>query len=180
MFDRTKKYYTFCFILYRDSLDYDYDILIAHIVQNWTNYAYIVHSPEKDEKKEHTHVLVHFDNKRYIKAIAKELGLADNYIQPCNLIPYLRYLIHFDDEDKTQYSPYEVVGPLQSKLLTIISSKKDEVEQVSCIMSFIFEFTGFLHITDLSQFVINNGLYSAFRRNYNFFKDLVLEHNKFL
>lgn len=180
MIDRKKKYYTYAFILYKDSTTYDYSKILGYIEQNWEQYAYICHQPEKEEKKEHIHVLVHFNNKRYISSISKEIGLAENYIEPCNLIPYLRYLIHFDDEDKIQYSPYEVFGSLQSKLIACIKSKKEESEQVSCIVSYIAEFQGTLHIFTLIQFVLQNGLYSAFRRNYNFFKDLVLEHNKYI
>lgn len=178
MKDRNKKYYTFCFVLYSDSLDYDYNKIIDYITKNWTNYGYIVHSPEKDQSKEHTHVLVHFDNKRYINAIAKELNIGANYIQPCNLVPYLRYLIHFDDEDKIQYSPYEVQGPLQAKLLECIKTKRTETEDVSIILSYIFEYQGTLRFCTLSQFVVQQGVYSAYRRNYIFFKDLVLEHNQ--
>lgn len=181
MLDRKKKYYTYAFMLYKDSLEYDYQKVIDYIVQNWTNYGYIEHDPEKNETKKHTHVLVHFDNKRYINALSKELGVKENYFQPCNLIPYLRYLIHFDDEDKIQYSPYEVIGPLQTKLLEIVSNNKmSEVSQVSCICDYIFELDTYLHMTTLVQFVLKNGCYSAFRRNYSFFRDLVLEHNKFL
>lgn len=180
MIDRKRKYYTFNIILYRDSLDYDYDKIIKYIVQNWSQYGYIEHQPEKDQKKVHTHVLVHFPNKRYINAISKEIGVKDNYIQPSNLIPFLRYLIHYDDEDKIQYSPYEVVGPLQEKLLEVIKSNKSETQQVSMILDYIFEYKGTLHYCTLSQFVVQNGLYSAYRRNYSFFKDLVLEHNKYI
>lgn len=177
MKDRKKKYYTYNIILYKDSLEYDYNKIIEYIVQNWTSYAYIEHEPEKDETKKHTHVLVHFNNKRYISALAKEINIKENYIQPSNLIPFLRYLIHLDDEDKIQYSPYEVVGPLQEKLLEVIKSNKSETQQVAMILDFIFEYKGTLHYCTLSQFVIQNGVYSAFRRNYIFFKDLVLEHN---
>lgn len=179
MLDRKKKYYTYAFMLYKDSLTYDYNKIIDYIIKNWDSYAYIEHEPEKDETKKHTHVLVHFDNKRYISAINKEINIGVNYIQPCNLIPYLRYLIHYDDEDKIQYSPDEVFGPLKKKLLEILQKDKmSEPEQVSCITDFIFEFDGFLTISHLIQFVLSNGCYSSFRRNYIFFKDLVLEHNK--
>lgn len=180
MFDRKKKYYTYCFVIYKDSLTYDYNKMLDYITKNWEDYAYIEHEPEKDEKKKHTHILVHFKNKRYISAISKEIGLEENYIQPCNLVPYLRYLIHFDDEDKIQYSPYEVQGPLQPKLLEVIKSKRTEIEQVSTIVDFIVEYDGNLQLFTLSQFVLRNGCYSAFRRNYIYFKDLVLEKNKFI
>lgn len=178
MKDRNKKYYTFALILYRDSLSYDFNKVISYIEKNWTTYAWIVHEPDEEVNKEHVHVLVHFDNKRYISAIAKELNIGDNYIQPCNLVPYLRYLIHFDNEEKTQYSPYEVHGSLQPRLLEVIKTKRVESEEVAIILSYISDYTGTLQLFTLTQFVLSSGVYSTFRRNYIFFKDLVLEHNK--
>lgn len=178
-FDRNKKYYTYAMILYKDSMSYDYDKIINYITSNWSMYGYIEHEPEKDETKKHTHVLVHFNNKRYINAIAKELNLPSNYIEPVNFIPYLRYLIHFDDEDKIQYTTNDVVGPLQSKLVLILSKGTlSEEEQVSLICDYIFESPVKVSLTDLLQNVLANGCYSAFRRNYTFFKDLVLENNR--
>ena len=174
-----KKYYTYAMVLYKDSTTYDYQKVIDYIEKNYKYYAYIEHKPEKDQTKEHTHLLVHFDNKRYASAISKELNVGVNYIQNANLIPYLRYLIHFDDEDKIQYSIEEVHGPLFNKLKDIISKDtKTESEQVAEIMSYIFESNEWLYVTNVAQFVLNNGCYSAFRRNYSFFKDLVLEHNR--
>lgn len=174
-----KKYYTFAMVLYKDSTSYDYYKVINYIEKNYKYYAYIEHDEDLDNKKEHTHVLMHFDNKRYNTGIAKELNVPSNYIVNANLIPYLRYLIHFDDEDKKQYSVDEVKGPLQLRLKEIISTnKKTETEQVSYIISFISDYKGWLSITELSMFVLTNGTYSAFRRNYSFFKDLVLDHNR--
>ena len=174
-----KKYYTFAMVLYKDSTSYDYDKIITYIEKNYKYYAYIEHKAEKEETKPHTHVLLHFDNKRYNTGVAKELNIPSNYIVHANLIPYLRYLIHFDDEDKIQYNIEDVHGTLTSKLKDILSKdKKTESEQVAEIMSFIFESDKWLYITDLAQFVLRSGTYSAFRRNYNFFKDLILDHNK--
>lgn len=174
-----KKYYTFAMVLYKDSTSYDYEKIINYIEKNFKYYAYIEHLPEKDQTKEHTHMLVHFDNKRYASGVAKELNLPVNYIQNANLIPYLRYLIHFDDEDKIQYNVNEVHGPLSCKLIDILNrNKQTETEQVATLMSFIFEFDGWLTLTELSQFVLRSNCYSAFRRNYSFFKDLILDHNK--
>ena len=174
-----KKYYTFAMVLYKDSTCYDYYKVINYIEKNYKYYAYIEHNEDIDDKKEHTHVLVHFDNKRYNTGVAKELNIPSNYIVNANLIPYLRYLIHFDDEDKKQYSVDDVKGTLQLRLKEIVSNnKKSETEQVSYIISFITDYKGWLTITDLSQFVLQSGCYSAFRRNYSFFKDLILDHNR--
>lgn len=176
--DRTKKYYCFAFILYRDSTTYNYDSIIDYIRQNWTTYGYIEHSPELDEKKYHTHVLVQFPNKRYIRAISKEIGLEDNYIQPVHFIPYLRYLIHYDDEEKTQYSPFDVKGPLQDKLMKLIQSSSADSERAENIFQYITSYKGFITLTEVSNYVYTNGLYDSFRRNYSYFKDLIYDHNR--
>lgn len=176
--DRTKKYYCFAFILYRDSTVYDYDAILDYIRQNWTTYGYIEHSPELDENKYHTHVLVQFPNKRYIHAISKEIGLESNYIQPVHFLPYLRYLIHYDDEEKTQYSPYDVKGPLQDKLLSMLSSSTSDADNAMTIFEYICSYKGLISIVNVSQFVYTNGLYDSFRRNYAYFKDLIYDHNK--
>lgn len=174
-----QKAYTFALILYKDSLNYDYNKVIDYIEKNWKYYAYIEHQPEKDESKEHTHLLVHFDNKRYPTAISKEIGVPENYIQKANLIPYLRYLIHLDDEDKIQYSIDSVHGSLQKKLREVmLSDKMSESEQVSVICAYIFEYDDYLSHSILIDFVLQNGCYSAYRRNFLLFKELVLEHNR--
>lgn len=176
---KKEKAYTFALILYKDSLSYDYYKVLDYIVKNWKHYAYIEHSPEKEETKHHTHVLVHFDNKRYSSAVSKELNIPENYIQKANLIPYLRYLIHLDDEDKQQYPIDEVKGTLKNKLITILTSDKmSETDQVACICDFIFESNEFLSHSVLIQFVLKNGCYSAYRRNFSLFRELILEHNR--
>lgn len=173
-----KKAYTFGLILYKDSLTYDYEKIIHYIEKYWKHYAYIEHDEDLETKKPHTHVLVHFDNKRYLYAVAKELGIAPNYIQKVNLVPYLRYLIHFDDEDKKQYSVSDVHGTLVQRLQDVISSDSlTETEQVSIICDYIFEYESWLYHSVLVQFVLKTGCYSAYRRNFTMFNQLLLEHN---
>lgn len=176
-----KKYYTFAMILYKNSESYNYKEVIKYIEKNWKHYAYIEHDEDDENKKKHTHVLMHFDNKRYNTAISKEIGVPSNYIVNVNLIPYLRYLIHLDDEDKKQYTIDEVHGTLQNKLRSILTNNKlDEVEQVTIISSFIFESSSWLSHTALLQYVLQVGCYSAYRRNFTLFDKLILEHNKSL
>lgn len=170
------KYYTYAMILYKDSEVYDYNKVIDYIENNYTDYAYIVHN--KDNKKNHTHVLIHFNNKRYATSISKELGVPINYIEKANLVPYLRYLIHIDDEDKHLYSLEEVHGPMKKKLKAIIEPKLEETEQVAIISSFIFESNDYLTHTELLQYILKVNCYSAYRRNFSLFNNLILEHNK--
>lgn len=170
------KFYTYAMVLYKDTETYNYNKVIKYIENNYEQYAYIVH--DKDDKKVHTHVIIHFKNKRYATSISKELGVPLNYIEKCNLIPYLRYLIHIDDEDKHLYKLDEVKGTLKDKLKTILEPKLEEVEQVSIISSYIFESNDYLTHTLLLQYILKVGCYSAYRRNFSLFNNLILEHNK--
>lgn len=171
-----KKYYTYAMVLYKDTKSYNYNEVIKYIENNYTDYAYVIH--DRDDNKIHTHVIIHFNNKRYATAISKELGVPVNYIEKCNLIPYLRYLIHIDDEDKYQYSIDDVKGTLKDKLRKSIEPKLDEIDQVSIICSFIFESNDYLTHTLLLQYILKTGCYSAYRRNFSLFNNLILEHNK--
>ena len=171
-----KKCYSIAMVLYADTTDYNIKEVLTYIENNYQDYAYILH--DKDLKKLHYHVVLHFPNKRYISSISKELGVPANYIQKCNLIPYLRYLIHIDDEDKKQYSIDEVHGTLKAKLVSLLEPKLDEIEQVSIISSFIFESTDYLSHTIILQYVLKVHCYSAYRRNFTLFDKLMLEHNK--
>ena len=89
----------YALILYKDSLDYDYNKVLEYIEQNVSKYAYIEHKAEKEETKEHTHVLLYFNNKKYLSSLSKELGISSNYIQVASLKPYLKYLIHYDNHN---------------------------------------------------------------------------------
>ena len=75
-----------------------------------------------EPKKEHYRVVIHFKSARYKKAVAKELGIEENYITGCDLKAQPRYLIHIDDKDKDkyQYEIDEVEGTLKKLFLDYI------------------------------------------------------------
>ena len=171
--DRTR---CFALILYKDSQDYDYNQVIDYISTNYLKFAYIEHKPEEEETKEHTHVLLYFDNKRTITAISKELGISSNYIQCAKLKPYLRYLIHYDNEEKIQYSIDEVKGTLRDLLIDMISNNSEE-DNFYDIYVFIQTFEGRLSFTELTDFCMRKHFYSTYRRNINALRILVNEHN---
>ena len=155
-------------------------IALNKITHSMENYIYILHdkdySSETGEiKKNHYHVILHFENARTIETLSKNLGIEENlfyYINSFN--GQLRYLIHYDDDDKTRYDIDEVKGTLYmlSKFKKSIKGSSDEVSEVSQIYEFIIN----NEITDLHyliEYVIDNDLYASFRRNYIMFKDLL-------
>lgn len=62
-------------------------------------------------KKEHYHIILSFDNQRFLNPVAKELGIASRFVEKVGSYKTVcRYLIHLDDEDKAQYSLDELFG----------------------------------------------------------------------
>ena len=176
MKEENYKAYTFALILYKDSEVYDYNNVIDHITLNYLKYAYIEHEPEKEETKKHTHVLIHFDNKRYRNSIASELGIPINYIQKAQLKPYLRYLIHYDDEDKIQYTYDKVHGTLKNMLIDCTKSNSEEAN-FSEIVLYISKCERKITFQELTCYCLENGMYSVYRRNISAIKTLLKEHN---
>lgn len=122
----------FSLVIY-PSEDKTHQKALDYIVNNY-QYAYINHNKdiEKDTgeiKKEHTHIIIYFDNARYKNSIAKELEITDNYIQKCDFIAYTKYLIHKNNKDKYQYSIGEIKTNMEEKIINAIeyTSKTEQI-----------------------------------------------------
>lgn len=173
-----KRVRTIGIILWADNDNHK--LALDYIIHNFENYIYIFHDRDFKEdtgeiKKSHYHVILHFPNARTIKTLSKKLNVEENnfyFIK--SLTGQLRYLIHFDDEDKTRYNVDEVKGTLYmlSKFKKSIRGSQDETSEVSQIYEYIYT-SDYLSLDDLLEFVLDNNLYSSFRRNYTLFKDLL-------
>lgn len=159
-------------------------LALDYIKHNFENYIYILHDRDIDEngkpKKEHYHVILRFNNQRNISTIAKKLGIGENnFYEIKSFTGQLRYLIHYDDDEKYQYDVSDVKGTLFmiSKFKQSLKSLQDETSEVSLIYEFIENSQiDDLHI--LLDYVLENNLYSSFRRNYVMFKDLIFLNGK--
>lgn len=159
-------------------------LALDYIKHNFENYIYILHDKDFDEngviKKEHYHVILRFNNQRNITTIAKKLGIGENnFYEIKSLTGQLRYLIHYDDDDKYQYDVSDVKGTLYmlSKFKQSLKSSQDELSEVSLIYEFI-EINKINDLHLLLDYVLENNLYSSFRRNYTMFKDLLFLNGK--
>lgn len=114
---KTVKSRCFSMILYPNEDINHREILEKIKIKN--NYAYITHKKDiyledaeehaKGElKKEHTHLVIYFENPRSREAVAKELNLEINYIQYSSFVAIIQYLIHKNDKDKYQYDKGEI------------------------------------------------------------------------
>lgn len=166
-----KRYRHFMFILYPEWENYD-DIL-KDIKGNFKNWAYITHKPEKEEKKEHTHLILSVDNARTIESICSRLEIPQHLCQYIKgLRGACRYLIHKDDEDKIQYDLVDV-NVSKSFSSTFFKSFDDllsDEDMLENIYSFIDEHKCLSAIEielDLTKFVCSANYERVFKRYYN-------------
>lgn len=157
---------------------------LEYIQDHYKLYAYINHDKDINEetgelKKQHTHIVLSFNNQKWRNSLALELGITPNYMQKCEkLDKSLMYLIHYNNEDKYQYDISEVLGTLKPKLERLILNKdKSEEEIILELMHIIKVYPTHLTITDFVEYVCSKGLYSHYRRSQSTFKLLIDEHN---
>lgn len=178
----TKRIRNIGIILYPS--DNSHMLALDYIRHNFENYIYILHNRDFKEdgqiKPEHYHVILHFPNARKTSTISKQLGIDEVYFYYIkSLNGQLRYLIHYDDDDKTRYETDEVKGTLYmlGKFKKSFRDSQDETSDVSLIYEFILD-NDIRDLQSLLEFVLDNNLYSSFRRNYSMFKDLIFTYKK--
>lgn len=161
-------------ITHKNALDY---------IQKHFSYAYIIHDRDVDErgefKKSHCHVIIKFNNYRWKKSISEELKIEINYLQKCiNLKSSLLYLIHFENDDKTNYNLNEVHGDLKVKLEYYLKDKNiNESEKVLFLLDFIKNYEYNLSLNDFIVFCCHQNMYDVYRRSAYSFNKIIEEHN---
>lgn len=95
-------------LLYKDTTSYNYNDALR-VLKGFKYWAYMEHTPEVDEKKEHTHFFLHLDNAMTVKRLSSQTGIPKRFFEvPRSVRSVNRYLTHIDDEDKTQYKKDDV------------------------------------------------------------------------
>ena len=156
-----------------------------YIINNFNNYAYILHDKDFNEDgeiiKPHTHVMLCFDNPRTITGLSKELNISSNYIEPTkhNYIKGLRYLIHADNPEKYLYAVEEVKGTetLIRKLQNSLNSDKTECEYIIEIID-IIDSHDYINKREFVLEMCRKNLYSYYRRSACVINDIIFEHNQ--
>ena len=130
-------------------------------------------------KKEHWHVVLRFNQAVWSSAICKELGIEENYIENVKRFDNaIQYLIHYNDNDKAQYSVDDVSGNLKQKLVESINKvEKSEGEKVCELISYIESNSKKISIKEFATFCAQQGYWSEFRRSATIFIKIIEEHN---
>lgn len=180
-----KRFHNFVMVLYEE--DETHKKLIDKDLQYFKgfDFAYIKH--DKDEeinesgetvlKKSHYHVVLHNDDAKTLSSLAHKFQIKENYILPCkNYRSYLRYLIHFDDPDKYQYSKDDVISNWfwWEKAFSV----DDEGAIITEILEYIKEKDFKISRADLLSFVLSKGFYATYRRSYSIIRDIISEYKE--
>lgn len=170
---KPQRFRNFTLILYQDTTSYNFEETLR-IIKSQKKWAYIKHMPEADEKKEHYHVILSFDNQSSISALSKKTGVPVQHIKGIkNFRSMCRYLIHKDDEEKYQYSLDQVkVSPLFSKEY---KKQFDDIETEDEIIDKIYNFIdglkgkfGYAQTQRLLVQYINSHCYERIYKRYRF------------
>jgi hypothetical protein len=171
---------THLLLLYREDLTH---LKAIEKIEKSYDYAYIEHNKDFDEngviKKSHIHVVLRFTNQTWSSAIAKDLGITENYIEePRSFDNSLLYLIHFNDSDKYQYHIDDVKGPLKKRLKELVNKNdKTEGEKVFDLIEYIEKQTEKITVKSFAKYCATNGYWAEFRRSGLIFCKMIEEHN---
>lgn len=179
-----KRYYNFILVIYED--DKLYKQQMANLQINYES-IYIRHDKDIDEegktKKPHYHFVIRLKNAKTISALAKESLVEPHMIEPVkkSFDGALRYLIHFNRDDKYQYDPSEVKSideKLMARFIKSVNQEMSEEEKVEKIEDFIDNATGVIEMNRLEKYVRKINKWDAFRRNQSYFRAILDEHNR--
>ena len=171
---------TYCLLLYPE--DATHLVAIDKIRKSY-DYAMILHNKDIEIdgtlKKEHYHIVLRFDNAVWNTALAKDLGIAENYIQDTRKFDRaLLYLIHYNDTNKAQYTIEEVEGSLINRLKEIINkAEKSEGEKVYELFKYIESCDYILSTKEFGKWCAENGYWAEYRRGASIFHRVIDEHN---
>lgn len=169
----------FCLVLYPE--DETHVACIQLLSLGGYNFAAILHDKDTDDdgnvKKAHWHIVLRFKNAVWNTSVAKELGIASNYMQKCNSLDgALLYLVHYGIEDKYQYDLEAVTGSLAIRLASLLSDT-DESTRALNIYDIIRNSPGIVTYTEVFEKACKSGLYGDFRRMGSGVMWLINDHN---
>lgn len=170
---KPKKYRHFIVLLYEDTTSYNFKETLR-IIKSQKKWAYIKHMPESNEKKEHYHVILSFENAKSKKTLSNQINVPENFIDEVKSFRTIcRYLIHKDDEDKFQYSLDQVI--VSNAFEREFKKQFDDIETEDIIIDNIYKFIASIskeYMFNESQRLlvqyVNQHVYDRIYRRYRF------------
>lgn len=149
---------------------------------NGFDYAYIYHDKDlkddlSDFKKAHFHFQVYAKNQKDIEKWCTIFGVNSARVQKIeNKVKAIRYLVHADNNEKYQYNIADIQNSFP--ILTYFDKMiNDETCEIDLIFSYINYHKKYIGTKEIIDYVLENNIWSTFRRNYTIIRDLIVEHN---
>lgn len=184
----------FMLILYDDDPSHIFGM--EHLKRGGYQYVGILHNLDRNEngelKKPHHHVIVSFPRQKDLSALANELGIASNYIEPVrNKEASYRYLLHvprvsgseadansdIDEFDKCFYDSSALYGPLAPIAQACVLAGGTEEDKVKSLLALLDTMPVPCSYRRFLVAACDAHLYSVFRRLGHVLKELMDEHN---
>lgn len=179
----------FSLILYEDSTIYNFNEVISKAINmcnnNGWSYYYILHNEdikENGEKdKPHYHFIIIINSKESdttINNISKFIGLPTNYIEKQSKPKFMiLYLAHQSPNSKEKYNyDWHNIETNNLKKLEEVFNSDEEQRNIYAIIDYI-DSIGYITFIDFSKFILNNNLWSYYRRSGAIINNLIKEHN---
>ncbi|MCH5315274.1 MAG: hypothetical protein J1E81_05120 [Eubacterium sp.] len=171
----------FCLVLYPeneehqrviDLLKRSYNILgICHDRDTYEEDNEETGAVKGERKKLHHHIIVKFENARYLVALSNELDCEPNLIQKVDSFEGMaKYLLHTDYPQKARYQKCELYGLLIDEAIKVLDKKSADV-QLCEIIEFLQKSRYLLPFPAFITWLCTNGYYSTYRANYSAIKD---------
>lgn len=167
-------------VLYPDAENYNCQEVILKAQSFFESWAYVLHdcdiTDDGTPKKSHYHFLGKQNTTITPSGICYHLGIPENSLT--NIKSWkgaVRYLIHADSPEKHQYEIESVSSNFN--LSPYFALKEDDTSQAKIIYSYIQEVHPTLN--ELVEFVLDNNLWSAFRRGFAVWSQLIIKKENY-
>lgn len=177
-----KSDYKYEIILYPESDIYNFAEVLEDCQLFFSEWAWICHDRDKNADGTDKDIHVHFigkndeDDRIVPQVLAQRLGIPVQYIsfikswRAC-----VRYLCHLDDSSKAPYDPSEVTANFD--YLRFYNTKSDDDKMAKRILSYV-KLHPMITTCELTEYCIENGMYSAYRRGYAIWSTILREEKE--
>ena len=152
------------------------------VIKKSFNYVGILHDKDMKEKsdglkKAHYHIIIKLSQARWVTGLSSELGIDTRWFEKTGSWDRsARYLLHHGRDNKYQYSPDELFGPLVPSVVKLLNDDDENVKVIK-IIDLIDSINGEISFNFLVRLACKNGLYPELRRMGALGIRIVNEHN---
>lgn len=164
-------------------LDDPTHVAALELIRASYQYVLVVHDRDTNDddevKKVHIHCILKFPQARWNTALSEELGIPINYFEKTGSWEgSAKYLLHDGCDDKYQYDPSDLEGPLVPAVMKLLQNDDENIRVMKILE--LMDSQGALTLTQFTRLCCEAGLYADWRRMGYQGVRMLDEHNRFL